>query len=78
MESSFRPDERAALLEEARAFRDMSPEDRVAIFRDILELVSAAWAHLPEEDRLRRLRIGDSLDPRPDPWWKNVRPEAPP
>lgn len=70
------PDEREAILEEARYYRDKSPEERVAIFRGIMRMVSATWAHLPQEEQLRRLRIGDSIDPRPDPWWKHVRREA--
>ena len=69
-------DEREALLEEARYYRDKTPEERVAIFLGIMRMVSATWAQLPEEEQLRRLRIGERLDPRPDPWWKHVRREA--
>lgn len=71
-------DERSEILEEARRFRDKTPEERIAIFKDILDMISAAWAGLPEEERRRRLRIGESLDPRPVPWWKHIRPEARP
>lgn len=71
-------DERAEILEESRRFRGMTPEERMAVFKDILGMISAAWASLPEEERRRRLRIGESLDPRPDPWWRNLRPEARP
>jgi hypothetical protein len=35
---------------------------------EILERVPAPRASLPEDERRRRLRIGGSLDPRPDPW----------
>jgi peptide subunit release factor 1 (eRF1) len=69
-------DERSEILEDARRFRGMSAEERMDVFKDILEMVSAAWTSLSEDERRRRLRIGESLDPRPDPWWKNVRPEA--
>jgi hypothetical protein len=24
----------------------------------------------------RRLRIAEELDPRPDPWWKDIKPEG--
>lgn len=72
------PDERAEILEEARQFRDKTPEERMAIFKDILDMISATWACLPEEERRRRLRIGETLDPRPEPWWRNLRPEARP
>lgn len=65
-------DDRKEILEEARPFRDMSPENRIAVFRGLLETVSAIWMHLPEEERRRRLLIGERLDPRPNPWWKNI------
>lgn len=71
-------DERVEILEEARRFREKTPEERMAIFVDILDMISAAWAGLPEEERRRRLRIGETLDPRPEPWWKYLRPEARP
>jgi hypothetical protein len=66
-------DERAEILEESRRFRDKTPEERIRIFKDILEMISAAWASLPGEERLRRLRLGETLDPRPEPWWRNLR-----
>jgi hypothetical protein len=71
-------DERAEIMEDARRFRDKTPEERMAIFKDILDMISSVWASLSEEERRRRLRIGERLDPRPDPWWKNLRPEARP
>jgi peptide subunit release factor 1 (eRF1) len=71
-------DEHAEILEDARRFRNKTPEERMAIFKDILDMISATWACLPEEEQRRRLRIGESLDPRPEPWWKNLRAEARP
>jgi hypothetical protein len=71
-------DERSEILEEARRYREKSPEERMEVFKDILRMVSATWAGLTEEERRRRLRIGEALDPRPDPWWRNVRPEGRP
>lgn len=72
----FVASDRDEIVAEAERFRGMGPAERMEIFKDILAMVSAAWASLPEEDRLRRLRIGDELDPRPEPWWKNVRKDA--
>jgi hypothetical protein len=48
----------------------------MAMFADLLSTVSAVWQNLSPEERRRRMRITDQLDPRPDPWWKNFRDEA--
>jgi hypothetical protein len=46
------------------------------MFDDLMEATEAILASIPSEERLRRLLIADKLDPRPNPWWRNVRPEA--
>ncbi len=65
--------ERDSIIEEARLSADLGPEERMAAFQSILKMVSATWVGLSPEERLRRLRIGEKLEPRPQPWWKNVR-----
>jgi hypothetical protein len=53
-----------------------TPEQRTAMFIRLMEAVDAFRAHLSPEERLRRRRIADQLEPRPDPWWRNFRKEA--
>jgi len=40
------------------------------------ESVKAMQSHCSAEERARRMRIADRLDPRPDPWWRNFRKQA--
>lgn len=61
---------------DARSSDGKSPAERMAIFADLLETVSAVWASIPPEEQRRRMWIADQLNRRPDPWWKNFRPEA--
>lgn len=65
-----------ATRRDAASSEGKTPEERMAMFADLLRTVSAVWEHLPPEERRRRMEIADRLDPRPDPWWKNFRPEA--
>jgi hypothetical protein len=53
-----------------------SPEERIAMFISLMEELQASQAHLTPEERERRRRIEEELDPRPDPWWRNFRKEA--
>jgi endonuclease/exonuclease/phosphatase family metal-dependent hydrolase len=53
-----------------------SPEERTAMFEGLMEAVEVFRAHLSPEERERRRRIADLLQPRPDPWWRNFRKEA--
>ncbi|MGQ9592295.1 MAG: hypothetical protein ACUVYA_18605 [Planctomycetota bacterium] len=64
------------VVEDARTSVGRTPEERWAMFASIQRMVAAAWRDLSEEEMLRRMDIGDALDPRPDPWWKNVRREG--
>lgn len=50
--------------------------ERTAMFESLMEAVEAIQGRFSSEERARRLRIADQLDPRPDPWWKNFRDEA--
>jgi hypothetical protein len=67
---------RDEIIEDARASRNLTPEQRWAIFCSIQRMVAATWEGLSREEMRRRLEVGEKLDPRPDPWWKNIRPEA--
>lgn len=53
-----------------------SLDERAEMFRSVQELVGAIWASFSEEEMLRRLRIGEELDPSPQPGWSRMRPEA--
>jgi hypothetical protein len=53
-----------------------SAEERTAMFLGLMDAVEAMRAHLTADERERRRVIADQIDPRPDPWWRNIRPEA--
>jgi hypothetical protein len=53
-----------------------TPQQRTNMFIGLMEMVDAIQANLTTEERLRRQRIADRIDPRPDPWWRNFRQEA--
>jgi hypothetical protein len=72
----FRQSDRDALERDALASKGKSPEERMAVFVDLMKAVGAILDTLPPEERLRRRQIAERLDPRPDPWWKHFRPEA--
>lgn len=69
-------DERSLIIADAESSVGRSPEERMAIFKSIIEMVTATWATLSEEEQLRRLRLGEKLDSSPEPWWRHVRPEG--
>jgi len=72
----FAQSEIEAIKKDAVSSEGKTPEERMAMFADLLSVVSAVWQTLSPEERRRRMRIADQLDPRPDPWWKNFRAEA--
>ena len=78
MDSLYRPSERESIIEDARGSDGKSPRERAAMFIDLLETVDVIWRNLTPEERRRRIKIARQLDPAPDPWWKNLRPEAQP
>ena len=73
---SFRQTDREAIARDAFSSEGKTPQERMAMFVDLMATVSAIVDSLPPEERRRRLWIADQLDPRPDPWWKNFRAEA--
>ena len=62
--------------EDAFSSEGKTPEERIAMFLDLMATIEAIQAHLTPEERERRRWIADQIDPRPDPWWRNVRKEA--
>jgi hypothetical protein len=65
-----------AIKRDAYSSEGKTPEERIAIFIGLMEAVEALQAHLTPEERARRRRIAELLDPRPEPWWRNIRKEA--
>jgi hypothetical protein len=53
-----------------------TPEERYRMFVGIQRALAAIWEHFDEAEMRRRLRIAEELDRRPEPWWRNVRPES--
>ena len=74
--SIFVPSELEAIKNDALTSQGKSPDERTAMFISIMAAVKAMQSHLTDEERARRMRIAEQLDPRPDPWWRNVRKEA--
>lgn len=72
-----RPDEDSIALE-ARHLAALTPAERAAIFIDLDRTMEAILAGLSEQERGRRRALARELDPRPIPWWKNLRRSARP
>ncbi len=64
------------IVAEAETSVGRTPRERYEMFRLIQMLVGAIWASFDEREMRRRLRIAEELDPRPDPGWKDIRPEG--
>jgi len=65
-------------MADAASSEGRSPVERMAMFADLLAMIDCVLAHLPIEERRRRLAIADHLHRRPEPWWRNLRAEARP
>jgi len=61
---------------DAYSSEDKTFEGRAEMFIGLMEAAEVFRAHLSPDERARRRRIADQLDPRPDPWWRNFRKEA--
>ena len=72
----FAQSELETIKRDAYTSEGKTPEQRTAMFLSLMEAVEAFREHLSPEQRARRQRIADQLDPRPDPWWRNCRKEA--
>jgi hypothetical protein len=65
--------EKEAVIADAAPSLGLSAQERWDLFASLQRMVGATWAGLDEEEMRRRLEIGEKLEPRPDPWWKNIR-----
>jgi hypothetical protein len=61
---------------DAASSEGASPQQRIDIFNELMEMVDAIQANLTPDERLRRQRIADRINTRPEPWWRNFRKEA--
>jgi len=68
--------DRDSIAADARHVIDMTPEERAAVFVDLERTMQDILAHLPPQERRRRRDASRTLDPRPVPWWKNLRRSA--
>jgi hypothetical protein len=68
--------ERESIIRDATSSEGKSPEQRIAIFLDLMATVETILSQFPPAERARRLAIADKLQPRPIPWWRNFRREA--
>ena len=70
------PDDPDEIIAGAETSLGRTPEERNAMFLSIQRLLGAIWSNLSEEEMKRRLEIGEKLDPRPEPWWRDIKPEG--
>ena len=68
--------EKDDIIADAETSLGRDPEERYRTFCSIQRMVAATWEGLTEDEMWRKLTIGEQLDQRPDPWWKNIRREA--
>lgn len=68
--------ERESIAADAKYVVGLTPEERAAVFIDLDRTMEAILSALPDEERRRRRRASRLLDPRPAPWWKNLRRSA--
>ena len=54
----------------------MTPEERGDVFIGLAQTMEAILADVPTAERRRRRNAARLLDPRPTPWWKNLRRSA--
>jgi hypothetical protein len=71
-----RQTENESTIADAQSSLGKTDEERAAQFVGLLETMESILAHLPPEERRRRREAARLLDPRPEPWWKNLRKSA--
>jgi hypothetical protein len=71
-----RRNDRESIAVDARHVIDMTPEERAAVFVGLERTMEAIVSQVPPEERRRRREASRLLDPRPTPWWKNLRRSA--
>ena len=55
---------------------EMTPEERAAVFIGLARTMESILTALPAAERQRRRDAARLIDPRPTPWWKNLRRSA--
>jgi hypothetical protein len=68
--------DRDAIASDACHVVGMTPEERAAVFVGLERTMEGILGHLSAQERLRRREAARLLDPRPTPWWKNLRRSA--
>jgi hypothetical protein len=71
-----RRSDRESIAADAMHVVGMTPEERAAVFIDLTRTTEAILAGLPAAERCRRRDAARIIDPRPTPWWKNLRQSA--
>lgn len=71
-----RRNSRQTIAADARYVTAMTPEERAAVFIGLQRTMEAIVAHIPAQERRRRREASRLIDPRPTPWWKNLRRSA--
>ena len=73
MIADFVRSERETTIADAASSEGKTPEERMAMFADLLATIDCIWASLSPDERRRRLLIAEQIDRRPEPWWRHVR-----
>ena len=60
----------------ARHAIQMTSEERAAVFIGLARTMESILTALPAAERQRRRDAARLIDPRPTPWWKNLRRSA--
>jgi hypothetical protein len=68
--------DRESTAADAKHVVHMTPEERAAVYIGLERTMEAILAALPAAERQRRRDADRLIDPRPTPWWKNLRRSA--
>jgi len=68
--------DRDSTAADAKHVVHMTPEERAAVFIGLERTMESILAALPAAERRRRRDAARLIDPRPTPWWKNLRRSA--
>lgn len=71
-----RRSDRDSTAMDAKHVVHMTPEERAAVFIGLDQTMEAILAGMPAAERRRRRDAALLLDPRPRPWWRNLRRSA--
>lgn len=71
-----RRSDRESTAADARHVVHMTPEERADVFIGLARTMEAILADIPAVELRRRRDAARLIDPRPTPWWKNLRRSA--